>query len=223
MKKGDLIKYLLENNTEVPFIQVVLGMLVALLLALVIFQIYRLTYTGVMYSREFNTTIVMLCLITTLVIMIIGSNLALSLGMVGALSIIRFRTAVKDAKDAAYLFWAIGVGLSCGTGIYSIGIVGSVIIAAVLLFIFHIRGADGQAFLLVLRGGEVDMERLEELLGQLTRKHFLKMTSRSGQDMEITYEISPKAPEGRILSEVQGLDGLYEVHLLSYNGELAGQ
>ena len=223
MQKKELIKYLIQNNTEVPVVQIVLGLVIALAIALCIYQVYRLTYTGVMYSSDFNTTIVMLSLITTLVIMIIGSNLALSLGLVGALSIIRFRTAVKDAKDAGYLFWAIGVGLSCGTGIYMIGIIGSVIISATMIFLYYVRRVDEQAYLLVVRDGTLDAGRIEEFLNKSTKRFRLRMTDRSQEGEEITYELVLKKGNGNFVQQFKGAKLCDEFHLISYQGELAGE
>lgn len=223
MQKKELIKYLIQNNTEVPVVQIVLGLVIALAIALCIYQVYRLTYTGVMYSSDFNTTIVMLSLITTLVIMIIGSNLALSLGLVGALSIIRFRTAVKDAKDAGYLFWAIGVGLSCGTGIYMIGIIGSVIISATMIFLYYVRRVDEQAYLLVVRDEILDAGLIEEFLNKNTKRFRLRMTDRSQEEEEITYELVLKKENGNFVQQFKKAKLCDEFHLISYQGELAGE
>lgn len=189
MSKDEMIKYLISNNISVPFTQILMGMFIALLLSLFAYQIYRITYTGVMYSRDFNLTVIMLALITTFIIMVIGSNLALSLGLVGALSIIRFRTAVKSSKDAAFLFWAIGIGLSCGTGIYSIGIVASIVIAITLFFLTKVRALEEYSYLLIIRGAKTDTSVLEKMLKQHTERFLLKMVNYSGYDMEITYDV----------------------------------
>ena len=189
MSKKELIKYLISNNISVPFIQIVIGMLIALLLSLFVYQIYRITYTGVMYSRDFNLAIIMLALITTFVIMVIGSNLALSLGLVGALSIIRFRTSVKNSKDAAFLFWAIGIGLSCGTGIYSIGIVASIVIAAALLFFTKVRALEEFSYLLIIRGIDIDTDSIEEILKKYAKRYYLKLANYSNSEVEVTYEL----------------------------------
>lgn len=223
MSKKELIEYIMENNMQAPVLQIVIGMLISLVLMLLIFQVYKKTYSGIMYSKDFNVTIVMLGLITTFIIMVIGSNLALSLGMVGALSILRFRTAVKETKDAGYLFWAIGVGLSCGTGIYTIGIVGSLFIAGVLLlFKFTEKNAE-MAYLLVVRGIAVDELQLEKRLSELTKKYIVKMTDHTGDSVELTYGIELKGTAGQLTENLKKEFSNIQIHLISYNGEIAGE
>lgn len=133
MDKKELFYYLLEANTTMPVIQIVLSLVICMLLSLFIYAMYKKTYSGVMYSKNFNLSIMLISIITCMIMMIISSNLAISLGMVGALSIIRFRSAIKDPKDIGYLFWAIGIGLATGTGVYMIGIIGSIFIALLLV------------------------------------------------------------------------------------------
>ena len=135
MKKQQILNYLLENNTALAWEQILISFIATVFLSLFVYFIYKKTHTSALYSKSFNITLVMIAIITAMVMMLIGSNLALSLGMVGALSIIRFRTAVKEAKDSAFLFWAIGIGLSCGTGVYLIALIGSIFIAIVLLLL----------------------------------------------------------------------------------------
>lgn len=223
MSQKELLSYLIENNNEVPFIQIAVGMLIALVLGLFVYQIYRFTYSGVMYLKDFNTTIIMISLVTTLVIMIIGSNLALSLGLVGALSIIRFRTAVKDAKDAGYLFWAIGIGLSCGTGIYSIGIIGSLIIGAALLFLHRFHRIDESAYLLVVHAATLDIDILENLLKKGTRRYRLRISNQSPDDIQVTYELVLRAAPAALLDSLKEHFPGNDIHLLSYQGELSGE
>ena len=225
MSKKELIKYLISNNISVPFIQIVIGMLIALLLSLFVYQIYRITYTGVMYSRDFNLAIIMLALITTFVIMVIGSNLALSLGLVGALSIIRFRTSVKNSKDAAFLFWAIGIGLSCGTGIYSIGIVASIVIAAALLFFTKVRALEEFSYLLIIRGIDIDTDSIEEILKKYAKRYHLKLANYSNSEVEVTYELlfKEKLYVGEMMSPLSEQFPECDVHVLSYCGELSGE
>lgn len=224
MAKKDLIKYLIEYNMEIPVFQVLAGMLVALILGLCIYRVYKWTYTGMLYSKEFNVTIVMISLITTLVIMIIGSNLALSLGLVGALSIIRFRTAVKDAKDAAYLFWAIGVGLSCGTGIYTIGIIGSFFIGATLVFLYKLKSVDEKSYLLVVSGQCIQQEALESLIRTKCKRFALRMSDVTADTQELTYELSLKSVESGFAKQIQESPlGVELVHLISYQGEIIGE
>lgn len=223
MSKSELIKYLIANNISVPVIQIVIGMLIALFLAICIYIVYRKTYTGVMYSKDFNITILMLTLITTFIIMIIGSNLALSLGLVGALSIIRFRTAVKNSRDAAFLFWAIGVGLSCGTGVYTIGMIGSVIIGFILLVFHRLSLSEKNPYLLVVNGSYIESEKLEAVLKENCIRFVLRMTNQTVGHTECTYELLFGESTGDFLNRLQKEFPELDMHLLSYQGELGGE
>lgn len=223
MSKSELIKYLIANNVSVPVVQIIAGMMAALFLSVCVYIVYRATYSGVMYSKDFNITIVMLALITTFIIMVIGSNLALSLGLVGALSIIRFRTAVKNSRDAAFLFWAIGIGLSCGTGIYSIGLIASAVISAALLVFNKMKAAEEVSWLLVVRGGELDVTALEAVLKEHTKRFHLRMTNQSAGESEATYELLLKGETGAFLRETAQRFPNLQVNLLSYRGELSGE
>ena len=173
MNKKELLYYLLENNTNISISEIAIGLIMSVFLAFFIYFIYKKTYSGVMYSKNFNVTILLVTIITTMVMMIIGSNLALSLGMVGALSIIRFRTAVKDAKDSAFIFWAIAVGIACGSGIYTIAILGSIIIALVLLFLS--RGVmDVTSYLVIVHGdSSVDADLVTKIIDEYCAKNVI--------------------------------------------------
>ena len=133
MKK--VLEALVQMQVQMPVGTIILVLCVALILSLVIYFTYKYTYSGVVYNPRFNFSIVMITMITTIVMIVIGSNISVSLGMVGALSIVRFRTAVKDPRDTAYIFWGIVVGLACGTQCYYVAIIGSIFVC-LLAFIF---------------------------------------------------------------------------------------
>ena len=132
MSKRQILEYLLESNASVSVTQVCLSLAMAVVLGMLLYFVYRKTYRGTVYSKDFNLTLLLVAIITTLVMQAIGSNLALSLGMVGSLSIIRFRTAVKEPRDIAFLFWAIAIGLTCGSEMYLIGLLGSLVLTVVV-------------------------------------------------------------------------------------------
>ena len=188
MSKKELLKYLIENNAGISVTQVLISMCITVLLSMFIYWVYKKTYSGVMYSKNFNITIMLISTVTSMVMMIIGSNLALSLGMVGALSIIRFRSAIKDPKDIGFLFWGIGIGLSTGTGVYIIGILGSVFIAF-LLFIFDRGIYNDNCYLLIVKGNDINFEKIESIIKEHTSKFNLKMKNSTDVFTEATYEI----------------------------------
>lgn len=150
MSKRQILEYLLESNTSVSLTQVCLSLAMAVVLGMLLYFVYRKTYRGTVYSKDFNLTLLLVAIITTLVMQAIGSNLALSLGMVGSLSIIRFRTAVKEPRDIAFLFWAIAIGLTCGSEMYLIGLLGSIVLTVVVC-LANLDLYDTTTYLLVLR------------------------------------------------------------------------
>lgn len=223
MNKKELLYYLLENNTNISIAEIAIGLIVSVLLAFFIYFIYKKTYSGVMYSKNFNVTILLVTIITTMVMMIIGSNLALSLGMVGALSIIRFRTAVKDAKDSAFIFWAIAVGIACGSGIYTIAILGSIIIALVLLFLN--RGVmDDTTYLVIVHGNaDTDVDKVTGIVEEHCKRCNLKMKNITESKIDITYEVSfKKGKESELTALLRKVAGVSALNVVTYNGEIAG-
>lgn len=222
MGKTELLKYLMENNINVSVEQIAIGTVVTVILSLYLYWFYKKMYTGVIYSKSFNVTLVMITLITSMIMQVIGSNLALSLGMVGALSIIRFRTAIKDPKDSAFLFWAIGLGLACGVGIYSVAVICSIAISIVLFFL-NLGVMSTTSYLLVLQGTEqCSMEKVKEAIQKYVKKSRHKMETKSGDHIEITYEILVKDSEiDQLTKELSSVEHVESVHIVSYQGEVA--
>ena len=222
MSKKELLKYLIENNIGISVTQILISMCITVLLSMFIYWVYKKTYSGVMYSKNFNITIMLISTVTSMVMMIIGSNLALSLGMVGALSIIRFRSAIKDPKDIGFLFWGIAVGLSTGTGIYIIGIIGSIVIAF-LLFIFDRGIYNDNCYLLIVKGNDINFDKIESIIKEHTSKFNLKMKNSTDIFTEATYEIKLKRNEdNEILRELKTIENIININIVSYNGEIAG-
>ena len=222
MSKKELLKYLIENNVGISVTQILISMCITVLLSMFIYWVYKKTYSGVMYSKNFNITIMLISTVTSMVMMIIGSNLALSLGMVGALSIIRFRSAIKDPKDIGFLFWGIAVGLSTGTGIYIVGIIGSIFIAF-LLFIFDRGIYNDNCYLLIVKGNDINFEKIESIIKEHTSKFNLKMKNSADIFTEATYEIKLKRNEdNEILRELKTIENIININIVSYNGEIAG-
>ncbi|MBS4539370.1 DUF4956 domain-containing protein [Clostridium sp. D2Q-11] len=201
---------------------IIFNIVVTTLLALFIYFVYKKTFSGVVYSQNFNITIVMVCIITGIVMMLIQNNLALSLGMVGSLSIIRFRTAIKEPRDIGFLFWAIAVGLSAGTNKFIIAIIGSIILS-IILFIFNRVVYIDYAYLLVLRGTKIESKEVSDILNEYKIPYKLRMKTTRDNFMEITYEIKLKQiGEDFLIKSLKSIDSIEEVHIVSYNGEVSG-
>lgn len=223
MSKKEIFKYLLETNASVSIDQIIIAMMAALILALLMYFVYRKTYTGVVYSKSFNQTLVLIAIIITMVMMIIGGNLALSLGMVGSLSVIRFRTAIKEPRDMAFLFWSIAIGLSCGAEMYGVAVVGSAVIA-VVLFIFKLDLYEKSSYLVVVRGQKFGLSEVEGVIRQYAGGGYKsRMQNVSNAGHEITYEVRIRGERTNDLVEkLRAVDGIETVNIVTYTGEVLG-
>lgn len=224
MSEVDLFRYLTEGSNAYTIETIAFNMAITTVLGIFIFFVYKKTFTGVLYSLSFNVSILTVAMTTSMIIMLIGSNLAISLGMVGALSIVRFRSAVKEPRDLAFLFWAIGVGLASGTGAFLIAAIGSVFIAA-MVFAFSRAVYADSCYLLVLKGRTVDQKAAERVLSSYGIKHKLRMQNMTGSQVEITYEVFLKRQKAQALMEhlSGGAEtGVEAVNLVSFQGEVTG-
>lgn len=222
MSKKEIFKYLLETNASISIDQIMIAMMASLVLALFMYFVYRKTYTGVVYSKSFNQTLVLMAIIITMVMMIIGGNLALSLGMVGSLSVIRFRTAIKEPRDMAFLFWSIAIGLSCGAEMYGVAVVGSVVIA-VILFVFKLDIYEKNTYLAVVRGEGINTSEIEKILNNAGGGYKLRMQNVSMAGLEITYEVRVKSADtAGLVEKLYTIDGVAAVNIVTYTGEVLG-
>lgn len=199
-----------------------LTLFISFLIGLFIYTIYKKTFNGVMYSRNFNVSLVSLAMITTLVIMAISSNIILSLGMVGALSIVRFRTAIKDPIDIVYLFWAIAAGIVTGAGLYLLAIFGSLLVG-IMLIAFTYKTSTEIPYMLVASCGSAEAEQrfLNVLAIKVKRMNVRSKAVRSGQDIELTVEVRLKNEDTDFVNELAAMEEINDLVLVSYNGELA--
>ena len=212
----------LENVTSVSLLDMVLALVLAFGVGMFIFFIYKKTYAGVMYSSSFGVTLVALTMITTLVILAVTSNVVLSLGMVGALSIVRFRTAIKEPMDIAFLFWAIAVGIVLAAGFIPLAVIGSVVIGVILL-VFANRKSHANPYIVVLtcrdQAGENEAMKL---LGENTRRCVCKSkTARAGQ-IELNLEVRLRDENTDFVNRLSELAGVESAVLVSYNGDYMG-
>lgn len=209
----------LENVAAVSILDMVMAMLLAFGIGVFIFYVYKNTYQGVMYSASFGVTLVALTMITTLIILAVTSNVVLSLGMVGALSIVRFRTAIKDPLDIAFLFWAIAAGIVLAAGMIPLVVFGSVLIGVVLL-VFANRKTYTRPYIAVITCRDEAAENaVYEILKQNAEKLSLKSkTVRKGQ-LELTYELRLKSEDTGFINAVSDTMNVDSAVLVSYNGE----
>ncbi len=181
--------------------------------------IYRRNYRGVMYSNNFSLTLVLMTLITCPVVMCIRESVALSMGMVGALSIVRFRTAVKDPLDTAYMFWALTMGILLGAGAFFLTAVTVVGIALLITVLVRVQARKMNSYLLVIRMGEEAERAANQLVGSI-RVQQLKSKTVSSNGIEATYEVRVEKPDA-LLNKLRSVPGVYDATLVSYTGETA--
>lgn len=210
---------ILEKTSSFSVVDSLIGLLAAFVLGLFIYMVYKKTFTGVIYSHTFNISLIVMSMATALIIIGISSNVLLSLGMVGALSIVRFRTPIKDPMDIVYIFWSIVSGILCGAGFVLLAIVGSILIGLVLI-VFVNRITVENPYLLVIRYNEASIENaLEHVISAHAKKHSLKSKSvMPGNDYEVTYEIRVKENDMSFINNISSLEGVKSAIMLSYDG-----
>lgn len=212
----------LENVTSVSLLDMVLALVLAFGIGLFIFFVYKKTYGGVMYSSSFGVTLIALTMITTLVILAVTSNIVLSLGMVGALSIVRFRTAIKEPMDIAFLFWSIAVGIVLAAGLIPLAVFGSVVIGIILL-VFANRKDNSNPYIVVLscEGSESEKTATEYLVKNTKKCSVKSKTVRKG-NVELNIEIRLKNDNTDFINAMADLPGVQNAVLVSYNGDYMG-
>ena len=211
----------LEKAVEFSILDVVIAMLLSFAIGLFIFYVYKKTFRGVMYSAAFGVAIMAMTMITTLIILAVTSNLVLSLGMVGALSIVRFRTAVKEPLDIAFLFWAISAGIVIGAGLIPLAIIGSVFIGVMLLIFVNRKSTDTPYIVVLNLQNDKAESDCMELIKKKTKKCLIKSKTVSQNGIELTVEVRLMDMSAKLLNELLEVNGVNNACLVSYNGEYA--
>ena len=212
----------LENVTSISLLDMLITLVLAFGLGLFIFFVYKKTYSGVMYSSSFGGTLVALCMITAMTILAVTSNVVLSLGMVGALSIVRFRTAIKEPMEIAFLFWSIAAGIVLAAGMIPLAVFGSVAIGVVLLLFLN-RKAAANPYIAVISCQDFEAEkRVVDTLTQQTQKAVIKSKTVQDGIIELNYEVRLKDENTDFVSLLAQQEGVRSAVLVSYNGDYLG-
>ncbi len=198
---------------------IIATMVLALVLGCAIAWVYRRNYRGVMFSGNFTLTLIMMTLITAPVVLCIKNSVALSMGMVGALSIVRFRTAVKDPLDTAYMFWALTTGILLGAGQFLLTVVAMVLIAIMMTVLVNIQSKGVNSYLLVIRASAEAERSIAQLVSGI-RIQKLKSKTVNGSSVEMTYEVRVDKPDA-LLNRLNSVPGVIDATLVSYQGEAA--
>ncbi len=222
MSTKDIIKNsVLENfATDISLVRVCIALTFAVALSLYIFYIYRLTTKSGFYSKDFNKSVALMSVITAAIVLAMQSNLVISLGMVGALSIVRFRNAIKNSMDLVFLFWSISVGIICGAGLYEIALIASVIVT-VLLFVLDAVPSPKAAQLLIVNSSSTDTtEEIEALVKKHTKSSTVKSRNLTKQGLDMVVEFKcAKNEDVSLLKELHSLPHITSVSILSHDGE----
>ena len=212
----------LENVTSVSLVDMLVTMALAFGMGVFIFFVYKKTYAGVMYSASFGATLVALTMITSMTILAVTSNVVLSLGMVGALSIVRFRTAIKEPMDIAFLFWSIAAGIVLAAGMIPLAVFGSVVIGVVLLFFVN-RKAVSNPYIAVVSCTDSEAEkRAVQFLGEHVEKASVKSKTAQSGNIEFTCEVRLKGEDTAFITALSEMEGVNSAVLVSYNGDYMG-
>lgn len=208
-----------QTITPSSWLTILFSLALAFAVGLFIAWIYRRNFRGVMYSNNFTLTLVLMTLITCPVVMCIRESIQLSMGMVGALSIVRFRTAVKDPLDTAYMFWALTMGILLGAGQFFLTALAVVGIAVLITVLVQIQSRSLGSFLLVVRMGDEAERSANQVVGSI-RNQRLKSKTVSSNGIEATYEVRVDKPDA-LLNKLRSVPGVYDATLVSYSGESA--
>jgi uncharacterized membrane protein YhiD involved in acid resistance len=212
-------KGFLESMQNITVWDVVVTILLSFVIGVFIYIIYRVTFQGVVFSKSYGTSLVMLCMVTSVAILPVYNNAVLSLGMVGALSIVRFRTAVKDTMDTIFMFWAIAAGIALGAQMYTIAGIGALILGVLLVVWNLFKGKKNLPFMLVLRFDESCKKEVQNVLRKLPEGR-LKSKVVSQGTMELTIEMNIRESEVGMIEAFSAIPGVHDASLISYKGDI---
>jgi len=209
----------LENINSFSVVDVLLALGLSFVLGLFIFIIYKKTYSGVMYSDSFGVSLISMSMITSLVIIAVTSNVVLSLGMVGALSIVRFRAAIKEPMDIAFLFWAIAAGIVLGAGLIPLAVIGSVIIGIIIVIFSTRKAVDTPYILIVNCADKTSEQKVLEKIKENCKKSVLKSKAVSEAGIELTFEVRLNGDDTEFINNLHDSENITNAMLVTYNGE----
>lgn len=214
--KNSFVNSFTDNRLSYP--DIILGMLFSIGTGLFIFVIYRKFFRGTVYNQQYNISLPLMTILTTMIILTISSNIVLSLGMVGALSIVRYRTAIKEAMDLMYMFWAVACGIACGAGLFPLAILGCFImlVCLLLLGLFKVKS---KAYILIVRYSPETDDRVRVTLANM--KYEIKSKSSGKDQVELTIELTLKGDNHQIVHQLSSIPGVQHAVLVQYTGDYA--
>lgn len=215
---SETFSYMFQLQNYQPWLTI-FTVVAAFLVGLYVFFIYRVTFSGVIYSRTFNLSLVMLSMVSAMVIMFMSNNVKLSLGMVGALSIVRFRTAIKDPIDTVFMFWAIAEGIALGAGYFIEGVVGAIFVGLLMVILTMVKGRSSAPYLLILHYDESVSRQIKQMVAQLPQGRIKSKTvQRDG--IEMTVELRIRQSETGFVDKFLRVEGVYDATLIAHQGDM---
>lgn len=215
---SETFSYMFQLQNYQPWLTI-FTVVAAFLVGLYVFFIYRVTFSGVIYSRTFNLSLVMLSMVSAMVIMFMSNNVKLSLGMVGALSIVRFRTAIKDPIDTVFMFWAIAEGIALGAGYFIEGVVGAIFVGLLMMILTMVKGRSSAPYLLILHYDESASRQIKQMVAQLPQGRIKSKTvQRDG--IEMTVELRIRQSETGFVDKFLRVEGVYDATLIAHQGDM---
>ena len=215
---SETFSYMFQLQNYQPWLTI-FTVVAAFLVGLYVFFIYRVTFSGVIYSRTFNLSLVMLSMVSAMVIMFMSNNVKLSLGMVGALSIVRFRTAIKDPIDTVFMFWAIAEGIALGAGYFIEGVVGAIFVGLLMVILSMVKGRSSAPYLLILHYDESASRQIKQMVAQLPQGRIKSKTvQRDG--IEMTVELRIRQSETGFVDKFLRVEGVYDATLIAHQGDM---
>lgn len=209
----------LENITSFSIFDTMIALVLSFSLGLFIFYVYKKTFNGVMYSTSFGVSLMAMTLITTFVILAVTSNVVLSLGMVGALSIVRFRAAIKEPLDIAFLFWAIASGIVLGAGMIPLAVIGTTLIGIIMLLFVNKKSSDNPYIVVINCHSDAAEKEATEKIKSFVKKYVVKSKAVSSSCIELTVEVRLKDMNTEFINQLSSIEGVNNAVLVSYNGD----
>lgn len=213
--------HVLNNMMSISLADSLISMAASLIFGLIIYTVYSKTFSGVVYSYNFGLSLIAICLITTAIVMVITSNVIVSLGMVGALSIIRFRSVIKDPLDIVFIFWSVGEGIIIASGMYILGISSIVIISVSIILLANKQGRQSPFILIMSINEKAEDDILQEIRSN-TQKFLIKSKSMQGNTVEIQIEVKLKNNDTKFINKLSKRNDVNTISLVSYTGEYIG-
>lgn len=210
-------KAFLENVASVSIVDAGLSMVLALVLGFIIFQTYRLTFSGVIYSRNYNVSLMAITVITSVIVITLASNVVLSLGMVGALSIVRFRTAVKEPLDVIFMFWAITIGIVCGAGLFLFAVIATLFIA-LLFFLMSLIKEKYKKFMVIINYDKTAYKEVQDVIEKT--KYIMRSRTITNNDIELVAEMDIKGDKNGFINRISEITGVTNVAVVNYKAGL---